>query len=543
MLALSFAAPAAAAVELDQSQPAGLGKQSVQLMVQTFIAGKTGRLDHVDLKLFAVSGSLTVTVRQANADGTPAVPVSADPKVVLSGYMSGSNTFDFTKANISITKGTAYEIYAQRAGSVSWYFTSSPPTISPTFLGGKLYVGCVGCPSWYSGAGYGADFVFATYVNTSTVQLPTIAATTPNPMNVDEGTAPSAAGTFSDPNGDTVTLASTSGTVTPTTGTGSGTWSWTESVADEAKGQTVTVTVTDSHGLSASVQLAFVVNGVKPTVTITNDPPTVPEGTLLSLAGTAHSPDPADDAAGFNYLWSVSKDGGTPTTTPGASFNFTVADEGTYIVTLDATDDGGMTGTSSFTVVGAEVNPTAQIDSVKPTDSTVNVIAPQERLSFAGRAVDPATQDTHTATWNFGDGHTASGFAATNVYTFAGTYTVTLTVKDDDGATGQTSIQLVVTPQQALSSMDGYVNALTGLNGGQRNSLTSKLDNASASITRGETKAANNQLDAFLNELLADLNTGKISRSAYDTLRADAHAVQAALGTFNRFLEWSAFLA
>jgi len=101
----------------------------------------------------------------------------------------------------------------------------------------------------------------------------------------------------------------------------------------------------------------------------------------------------------------------------------------------------------------------------------------------------------------------------------------------------------VVTPQQALSSMDGYVNGLTGLNGGQKNSLTSKLDNASASITRGETKAANNQLDAFLNELLADLNTGKISRSAYDTLRADAHAVQAALGTFNRFLEWSAFLA
>src|SRR5437588_163757 len=422
MLALSFAAPAAAAIELDQSQPAGLGKQSVQLMVQTFIAGKTGRLDHVDLKLFAVSGSLTVTVRQANADGTPAVPVSADPKVVLSGYMSGSNTFDFTKANISITKGTAYEIYAQ------------------------------------------------------------------------------------------------------TTGTGSGTWSWTEAVADEAKGQTVTVTVTDSHGLSASVQLAFVVNGVKPTVTITNDPPAVPEGTQLSLAGTAHSPDPADDAAGFNYLWSVSKDGGTPTTTPGASFNFTVADEGTYIVTLDATDDGGMTGTSSFTVVGAEVNPTAQIDSVKPTDSTVTVIAPQERLSFAGRAVDPATQDTHTATWNFGDGHTASGFAATNVYTFAGTYTVTLTVKDDDGATGQTSIQLVVTPQPALSSMDGYVNALTGLNGGQKTSLTSQLDNASASITRAETKAATNPPDGLLNELLADMNTGKISKRAYDTLRTDANA-------------------
>src|SRR5205807_9145297 len=91
MLALSFAAPAAAAVELDQLQPAGLGNQSVQRMVQTFIAGKTGRLDHADLKLFALSGSLTVTVRQANLDRTPAVPRPADPELGLSGSVPGTN--------------------------------------------------------------------------------------------------------------------------------------------------------------------------------------------------------------------------------------------------------------------------------------------------------------------------------------------------------------------------------------------------------------------------------------------------------------------
>src|SRR5437879_13146526 len=113
MLALSFAAPAAAAVELDQLQPAGLGKQSVQLMVQKFIAGKTGRLDHVDLKLFALSGSLTVTVRQANSDGTPVVPLSADPKVVLSANMSGSTTLECTKANIQISNETASDSYPQ----------------------------------------------------------------------------------------------------------------------------------------------------------------------------------------------------------------------------------------------------------------------------------------------------------------------------------------------------------------------------------------------------------------------------------------------
>ena len=543
VLPLAFAAPAQAAVEPDQSQPVGLGKQSVQLMVQTFIAGKTGSLDHVDLKLFALFGSLTVTVRQANADGTPAVPLSTDPKVVLTGYVSGSHTFDFSKANISMTKGTTYEIFAQRAGPVYWYFTSSPPAISPTFLGGKLYVSCVGCPSWYSGTGYGADFVFATFVNTSTVQGPTIAVDASSRLSVDEGSAPAATGTFSDPNGGAVTLTSNSGTVTPTSGVGSGTWSWTEPVADESKGENVTVTVTDSHGVSAFVPLAVAVNGVKPTVTITNDPSTVPEGTQLSLVGTASSPDPADNAAGFNYLWSVSKDGGTPTTTSGASLNLTVGDEGTYVATLSATDDGGMTGTSSFTVVGTEVTPTARIDSVKPADPTVNVIVPQESLSFVGSAIDPATQDTHTATWSFGDGHTASGFAATNVYASAGTYTVTLTVRDDDGATGRTSIQLVVTPQQALSSMEAYIQALPGLNAGQKNSLIAKLEAASASLDRGDTKTANNQLNAFLNELQTYQSTGKISGTAFNALVADVHAIKGALGTYNRFLEWWTLLA
>src|SRR5260370_5797953 len=158
-------------------------------MVQTFIAGKTGRLDDVGLKLCALVGSLTVTVRQANADGAPVVPLATDPKVVLTGYMSGSHSLDFSKANISMPKGTTYEIFAQRAGPVYWYFTSSPPAISPTFLGGKLYVSCVGCPSWYSGTGYGADFGFATLVNTSTVHRPTIPVHASSRLSDDEGKA------------------------------------------------------------------------------------------------------------------------------------------------------------------------------------------------------------------------------------------------------------------------------------------------------------------------------------------------------------------
>lgn len=558
MLPLAFAVPAQAAIELDQSQQAGFGTQSVQLMVQTFIAGKTGRLDHVDLKLSARYGALYVTVRQANPDGTPVAPASTDVTVVGTGAMFGATKFDFSQANVPITKGVTYEIFTKRAGPVYWYFTNSTPPVSPTFLGGKLYVSCVGCSTWFTGPGYGADFVFDTFVNTTTVQQPAITLDKPS-ATADEGASPTMTGTFSDPNGAFTLGVTGGGTVTPTSGTGTGTWSWTEPAADETSGQSVTVTLTDTHGLSASVPFPVTVNGVKPTVQIAvasstlkaaqtlAGPVSVPEGSQITLTGSASSPDATDTAAGFKYAWTVVKDGSTQPVLSAASYSIAVGDESTWVVKLDATDDGGMTGSTTVTVVGTEITPGARIDSVKPTDPLLTsplVIAPQESLSFAGSPVNAATPDTHTASWSFGDGQSAAGFAATHAYAAAGTYNVTLTVKDDDGATSQATTQVVVqTPQQVLSTMKAFIEGLAGLNSGQKNSLIAKLDAASASMDRGDTKTANNQLNAFLNELQAYQGSGKISAMAYNALVADVHAIKGALGTYNRFLEWWTLLA
>jgi hypothetical protein len=119
-----------------------------------------------------------------------------------------------------------------------------------------------------------------------------------------------------------------------------------------------------------------------------------------------------------------------------------------------------------------------------------------------------------------------------------------LTVKDDDGAAGSATAKVTVqTAQQSISAIAAYVQALPTLNAGQKNGLIAKLNAASASAARGDNKTAGNQLNAFLNELQAYNNSNKVSVAAYNTLRADVHTVEAALGTYNRFLGWWHFPA
>src|SRR5205807_6321843 len=136
---------------------------------------------------------------------------------------------------------------------------------------------------------------------------------------------------------------------------------------------------------------------------------------------------------------------------------------------------------------------------------------------FAGTFTDPA-QESHSYRWDFGDGGSSTALSASHAYTAAGTYTATLTVKDDEGTTGTTTRTVTVqTPQQSINLMIAYVKSLKTLNGGLQNSLIAKLNAASDSIARGNSKTAGNQLSGFLNELDADLKTGKVSSTAFNT--------------------------
>ncbi len=539
-----FTVAEASTATLDAQQLTFGGSQSAIVMAQTFTAGTSAQLVRVSIPFYTGFGRATVGI-QGVSSGKP--NGSYLTSQVWSGAQPCCRQFldlDLTSP-VAVTQGTQYAIVVHRlAGSFNWYYSSFAPS---GFTGGKLYLSTcdTGSCTWYSGGTFGADFGFKTWVASGVNQPPAVGADTAS-LSVTEGSAPANTGTYSDPDGDAVTLTASAGTLTKT-GTSSGTWSWSGPVPDEASSPaTVTVTAADGQGLSSTATFTVAVTGVAPTAQILADPISGPEGSPVPFTGGATSPDPADTAAGFTYTWTVTKDGSPFAQAPGSAFSFTPDDEGTYVVTFAATDDGGLTGTTSMTVIGTNVAPGASITGV--SGSVPLVTTTQETLTFGGAFTDPGTLDTHTATWNFGDGSVSTtslgaggsaSLSAGHAYATAGTYTVTLTVSDDDGGVGRATTTVTVqSTQQALASIAAYVQGLSSLNPGQRNSLVAKLNAASAAASRGDATASGNELSAFLNEVDALQRSGRLSSGQAATLRAAVHAVQGALGTYNRFLEW-----
>ena len=67
-------------------------------------------------------------------------------------------------------------------------------------------------------------------------------------------------------------------------------------------------------------------------------------------------------------------------------------------------------------------------------------------VAFDGTTSTDSDGSIVSYTWSFGDGTSGSGSAVGHTYSAPGTYSVHLTVTDDDGATDTTSLQISVTP-------------------------------------------------------------------------------------------------
>jgi PKD repeat protein len=125
-----------------------------------------------------------------------------------------------------------------------------------------------------------------------------------------------------------------------------------------------------------------------------------------------------------------------------------------------------------------------------------------EIVQFDGSSSSDPDGTITSYDWDFGDTNVGTGVSPTHSYNAEGTYTVTLTVMDDYGATDSDTVTItVITPEQATQNLITEVESL-GLDAGIENSFVSKLQNAINSISN-DRPSAEFQLGAFINEVNA----------------------------------------
>lgn len=219
----------------------------------------------------------------------------------------------------------------------------------------------------------------------------------------------------------------------------------------------VSLQVENQHDDSGFDSVTIYVTNVAPLASIVNAPSSVLEGSVIDLTSTVSDPGTADI---ITYAWSVTKDGNAFSSGTAAAFSFTADDNGSYVVSLTVTDDDGDSSTTSTTVEVTNVAPSVGITHSLGTDGGGNLTATEGSTIALGSSVtDPGTADTLTYAWSVTkDGNAyASGSAATFDFTpnDNGTYVVSLTVTDDDGASGTDSATIVVTNVNPTAIING----------------------------------------------------------------------------------------
>jgi autotransporter-associated beta strand protein len=241
-------------------------------------------------------------------------------------------------------------------------------------------------------------------------------------------------------------------------------------------------------------------------ITVTNPTPTVVnlqvapnpvnENGTVTLSGDIVNPAPLDT----HELLIDWGDGSTPTTVVLGlgvrSFEAThqyLDDAGpgaatTYSITVTVSDDDSLSSSASTSATVNNVAP--GVGAISPSSGVRG-----QSLSFAAAFTDAGTLDTHSATWDWGDGTSSAGTinesggagttTASHVFTASGVYTVTVTVTDNDGGATTVSTQVtIVAAQLQPDSADPTKTALVvgGTTGSDLILLTRHQGNVRVSI-------------------------------------------------------------
>jgi PKD repeat protein len=170
--------------------------------------------------------------------------------------------------------------------------------------------------------------------------------------------------------------------------------------------------------------ISFRVHLLFPPVAYFTFSPTVPfTGETITFDASLSTP---DGGIIVSYEWSFGD--GTPNATDMIAFH-AYADNGTYTTTLTVTDSDGLADTDSQNTTVLNRPPIASF-----TESATTVLTGTIIYFNASSSYDP---DGYIVGyfWDFGDGANDTNVTTEHGYPDNGTYTVTLTVVDDDGST------------------------------------------------------------------------------------------------------------
>src|SRR5713226_1987393 len=357
---LTIAVPAGATGTLDAHSTtpttSWLQINGTQMLAQTFTALTSGQLDQVDLPLggtWNTAGNIYIVPAGTLVTDKPSAMTSSSFGS-YAGAMSCCPYHPYTIAPAyAVTANGHYAIVVvpNPGTSVMWAVANSA-----AYAGGEVWMG--NQPSTWTFMANRA-FNFKTYVTPGgSASAPTVTRVKSD-VPVTEGTAPTNSGTFADAAGLTVHLTASSGTLTYTPST-SGSWTWAGAATDEGPSHT-TILISADDGKGGAAQATFTTesNPKAPTATIHGATATVKEGATITLTASAISDSADDNTAGFKFKWTASEYGiALPSSSTTATYALHVDDEGSYTITLQATDDGGVPSSIvSVTIARADSTP------------------------------------------------------------------------------------------------------------------------------------------------------------------------------------------
>ncbi|MDF2628892.1 MAG: hypothetical protein K0R39_2723 [Symbiobacteriaceae bacterium] len=277
------------------------------------------------------------------------------------------------------------------------------------------------------------------------------------PYTVDEGSSIMLSGAAADPDGDAVSV-----TWAPSAHLSSASVANPSFQADDNMAEALTMVVTDPYGMSASAATLVTVLNVAPTADLLA-PAMVNEGETFALALTNEfDPSAADTAAGFLHAYNCGAG-------YAASASCTAVDNDGMTVAGRITDKDGGASDRTATVAIANVAPSLSAIAAPAAPYAVGTT-----VNASATFTDPGILDTHTATFDWGDGASDAGavteaggngsVAGSHVYTTPGLYTITLTVTDKDGGTDLATYQYVIVydPDGGFVTGGGWIDTADG---------------------------------------------------------------------------------